>query len=92
MRMKCRLFSVSLSVSMAMPPMPAFSSSDVSVELNVSAKETCDHIEDRQSQPDHIRTDLEMLSSLCATSKRHSRLDEASSSDVQTYQQTAPCV
>lgn len=37
MRMKWRLFSVSLRVSMAMPPMPEFSSSEVSVELNVSA-------------------------------------------------------
>lgn len=35
--MKWRLLSVSLSVSMAMPPMPEFSSSEVSVELNVSA-------------------------------------------------------
>lgn len=40
MRMKWRLFSVSLSVNMAMPPMPEFSSSDVSVELNVSVHKT----------------------------------------------------
>lgn len=40
MRMKWRLFSVSLSVNMAMPPMPEFSSSEVSVELNVSAHKT----------------------------------------------------
>lgn len=45
MRMKWRLFSVSLSVSMAMPPMPEFSSSDVSVELNVSVDKTRYHIE-----------------------------------------------
>lgn len=38
--MKWRLFSVSLSVNMAMPPMPEFSSSDVSVELNVSVHKT----------------------------------------------------
>lgn len=37
--MKWRLFSVSLSVSMAMPPMPACSLSDVRVELKVSADE-----------------------------------------------------
>lgn len=41
--MKWRLFSVSLSVNMAMPPMPEFSSSDVSVELNVSVHETHAH-------------------------------------------------
>lgn len=36
---------MSLSVNMAMPPMPEFSSSDVSVELNVSVHETHAHIE-----------------------------------------------
>lgn len=36
---------MSLSVNMAMPPMPEFSSSDVSVELNVSAGKTNYHIE-----------------------------------------------
>lgn len=36
MRMKCRLFSVSLSVNMAMPPIPECSSSEVRVELKVS--------------------------------------------------------
>lgn len=41
--MKCRLFSVSLSVNMAMPPMPEFSSSDVRVELNVSVRNTYPH-------------------------------------------------
>lgn len=39
MRMKWRLFSVSLSVSMAMPPMPECSLSDVRVELKVSVDE-----------------------------------------------------
>lgn len=39
MRIKWRLFSVSLSVSMAMPPMPECSLSDVRVELKVSAGE-----------------------------------------------------
>lgn len=34
---------MSLSVNMAMPPMPAFSSSDVSVALNVSAHRTRAH-------------------------------------------------
>lgn len=38
MRIKWRLFSVSLSVNMAMPPIPEFSSSDVRVELNVSVR------------------------------------------------------
>lgn len=41
--MKWRLFSVSLSVNMAMPPMPEFSSSDVSVELKVSVHKTRAH-------------------------------------------------
>lgn len=45
MRMKWRLFSVSLSVNMAIPPMPEFSSSDVSVELKVSVHKTHYHIE-----------------------------------------------
>lgn len=45
MRMKWRLFSVSLSVSMAMPPMPEFSSSDVNVELKVSVDKKHCHIE-----------------------------------------------
>lgn len=36
MRMKWRLFSESLRVNMAIPPIPELSSSDVSTELNVS--------------------------------------------------------
>lgn len=40
MRMKWRLFSVSLSVSMAMPPMPEFWFSEVRVELKVSVGQT----------------------------------------------------
>lgn len=38
--MKWRLFSVSLSVSMAMPPMPEFWFSEVRVELKVSVGQT----------------------------------------------------
>lgn len=53
MRMKWRLFSVSLSVSMAMPPMPEFSCSDVSVELNVSADRKHYHIEYWRILPTH---------------------------------------
>lgn len=44
MRMKWRLFSVSLKVSMAIPPMPEFSSADVSIELNVSVHRKHTHI------------------------------------------------
>lgn len=44
MRMKWRLFSVSLSVSMAMPPMPEFWFSDVRVELKVSVDQNHPHM------------------------------------------------
>lgn len=40
MRMKCRLFSVSLSVNMAMPPIPECTSSGVRRALNVSVRQT----------------------------------------------------
>lgn len=43
MRMKWRLFSVSLSVSIAMPPIPECSFSDVRVELKVSVEEKHHH-------------------------------------------------
>lgn len=38
MRMKWRLFSLSLKVNMAIPPIPEFSFSDVRIELTVSAQ------------------------------------------------------
>lgn len=90
--MKCRLFSVSLSVSMAMPPMPAFSSSDVSVELNVSANETREHTEDPSQTFLKITRGLIGIHRVCCCCRALHLKDEASSSNVQTYRQTAPCV
>lgn len=65
-RMKCRLFSVSLSVNMAIPPIPECTSSDVRIALNVSVRQTAGNESKHLNTASNVQLDTHLQTALGA--------------------------